>query len=195
MPRLLINYSLSYDWLALGHPREDWREPYARGLAYQAAVRAAWEPYDEAVFAAFEAFGLRCWEAWPAYPVHLPAGASAFKDPLTFQWSEDWEDVRTVLVHELCHVHEDHPANRARYETVLAHIRSAFPNEEEGVQYHLITCTLQRAVLMRVFPERWPAMVARAKGHPILQRTWELIEQRAGVIDWQHPLESLGELV
>ncbi len=194
MARLLISYSLSYDWLVRGRPNEDWREPHEEGLAYQAAVRAAWEPYDEAVFAAFASFGLRCWEAWPAYPVHLPDGATAFKDPLTFHISDDWDDVRCVLIHELCHVHEDHPANRARYEAILAHIRAVFPDEEEGVQYHLITCTLQRAMLMRVFPDRWQSMVARAKGHPILDRAWALIEQREAAIDWQDPMTSLVTL-
>lgn len=72
--------------------------------------------------------------------------------------------MRTLLVHELCHVREDHPANRARYEAILAHIREGFPDEDEGVQYHLITCTLQQAVLMRAFPERWRAMLGHAKG-------------------------------
>lgn len=206
MARLLINYSLSYDWLVRGcpegwrDPSDGWREPYEHGLAYQAAARAEWEPCEDAVFAAFESFGLQFWEAWPAYPVELPAGVSGFKDPLTFQRSENWEDLRTLLVHELCHLHEDHPANRARYEAVLAHIRTTFPDEEEGVQYHLITCTLHQAVLMRAFPDHWRAMLAHAKGsyqdpddvHPVLRRTWELIERREWAIDWRDPIGSLA---
>lgn len=55
MARLLITYSHGYDWLVRGCPDEDWREPYERGLAYQAAARAAWEPYEGAMFATFEA--------------------------------------------------------------------------------------------------------------------------------------------
>lgn len=209
MARLLITYSLSYDWLVNGRPEawqepsDGWREPYAQGLAYQAAARAAWEPHDAAVFAAFESFGLRFWEAWPAYPVLLPEGVRDFKDPLTFQRNVNWEETRTLLVHELCHLHEDHPLNRARYEAVLAHIREAFPDEEEGVQYHLITCTLQQAVLLRAFPDRWRAMLGYAKGrhlnpadvHPVLRRTWELIEQREATIDWTDPLRSLASFV
>lgn len=197
MARLQINYSFSYDWLVRGCPDEDWREPYERGLAHQAAARAEWEPYEDEIFAAFESIGLRFWESWPAYPVHLPEGVSGYKDPLTFHWTKDWEDMRTLLVHELCHVHEDHPVNRERYEAVLGHIRSAFPDEDEGVQYHLITCTLQRAVLMRAFPDRWGAMVALAgagqeDGHPVLRRTWELIGEQEAVVDWRDPLGSLA---
>jgi hypothetical protein len=67
------------------------------------------------------------------------------------------------------------------------------------VQYHLITCTLQQAVFMQAFPARWPVLLGHAKGsyhkpeevHPILRRTWELIEQREATIDWHDPLESL----
>ncbi len=206
MARLLINYSLGYDWLVRGCPEEwhepsdGWREPYERGLAYQAAARAAWEPHEAAVFAALESFGLRFWENWPAYAVHLPAGVNEFKDPLTFRIRDNWEDLRTLLVHELCHLHEDHPANLARYEAVLAHIRATFPDEEEGVQYHLITCTLQQAVLMQAFPSHWRAMLGHAKGihqnpdtvHPVLRRTWELIEQCEATVDWRNPLGSLA---
>lgn len=194
MSRLLITYSLSYDWLVRGRPKEDWHGSYERGLAYQAAARAEWEPYEDEVFAAFESFGLRFWEAWPAYPVHLPAGVPGFKDPLTLDITEDWEDMHTLIVHELCHLHEDNPANRVKYEAALTHIRDAFPAEEEGVQYHLITCTLQRAVLMWAFPDRWRAMVSRAKSHPILRRTWNLIEQREAAFDWRDPLASLAVL-
>ena len=199
MPRVLINYSYGYDWLVRGRPDEDWHEPYERGLAFQAAARAAWALCEAAVFAAFESCGLRCWETWPAYPVHLPPGIAAFKDPLTFGIRADWDAVWSELIHELCHVHEDYPANRELYDDVLTHIRALFPDEDEGVQYHLITCTLQQAVLMQAFPKRWPRMLGHAKGsyhrpdevHPILRRTWELIEQHEATIDWRNPLGSL----
>jgi hypothetical protein len=190
--RLIITYSLSYDWLVRGRPDEDWRPAYELGLRYQAAARAVWAPGEDAVFAAFQSFGLRFWEAWPAYPVHLPEGANAFKDPLTFPLHDDWEGMRTVLVHELCHLHEDHPANAARYQAALARIRATFPDEDETVQYHLVTCTLQRAVLMRAFPGRWRAMVALARGHPLLERTWRLIERHEAEIEWADPLGSLA---
>lgn len=191
MSRLIITYSLSYDWLVRGRPEGDWRPAYEYGLHYQATARAAWAPGEDAVFAAFRSFGLRFWDAWRAYPVQLPEGANAFKDPLTFLMNDDWEGMRTVLVHELCHLHEDHPANADRYQAVLAHIRAAFSTEDETVQYHLITCTLQRAVLMRAFPDHWQAMVALARGHPLLERTWRLIEQYEATLDWEDPLGSL----
>jgi hypothetical protein len=195
MTRLRITYSLSYDWLVRGRPDGDWHDLHERGLAYQAAARRQWEPYDSAVFAAFEAFGLCCWEAWPAYPVQLPEGVNAFKDPLTFPMTEDWDDMRAVLVHELCHVHEDHPRNRERYQAVLDHVRATFPAEEEGVQDHLITCTLQHAVMQKVWPERWTRLPAgNEPGHPILQRAWQLIAERETGIDWQDPLASLALL-
>jgi len=194
MARLLITYSYSYDWLARGCPIEDWQGPYERGVAYQAAARAQWTPYEDAVFEAFASMGLRFWEAWPAYPVHLPPGVSGFKEPFTFLVLEDWEEMRTLLVHELCHLHEDHPANAGRYDAVLRHLRGAFPEENEGVQYHLITCTTQRAVLMQVFPTCWQTMVARAQGHPILQRTWQLIGEREALINWRDPWTSLASL-
>lgn len=197
MARLLITYSLPYDWLVRGRPDEDWRPVYERGLVYQAAVRARWAPHEPAVFAAFESFGLRFWDAWPAYAVHLPEGVPAFKEPLTFAISEDWDTVFATLAHELCHLHEDHPANRARYEPALAHIRQRFPDESEDVQYHLITCTIQRAVLIQAFPERWPVMVDRAGrigGHRALVRAWQLIGERDGDIDWRDPLTSLASL-
>jgi hypothetical protein len=108
--------------------------------------------------------------------------------------NEDWQGMRTVLVHELCHLHEDHPANSTHYEAVLAHICQAFPAEDEAVQYHLITCTLQRAVLMQAFPARWRSMLALARGHPLLERTWLLIEEREAIIDWRDPLTSLAAL-
>lgn len=192
MSRLIITYSLSYDWLVSGRPVEAWHPAYERGMRYQAAARAAWAPCEDAVFAAFRSFGLAFWEAWPAYPVHLPDGANAFKDPLTFPMDDDWEGMRTVLVHELCHLHEDHPANADRSQAVLAHIRALFPDEDETVQYHLITCTLQRAVLMHAFPDRWQAMIDRARGHPLLERTWRLIEGHEGAIDWHDPPASLA---
>lgn len=198
MVRLLITYSLSYDWLVRGRPEEDWRPVYERGLAYQAAARAQWEPHEPVVFAAFGSFGLQFWETWPAYPVTLPESVPAFKDPLTFRITEDWDYVFTTLVHELSHLHEDHPANRSRYEPVLAGIRARFHNESEDVHYHLITCTLQRAVLMQAFPDRWQAMVDRAgriSGHPALVRTWQLIGDREQQIDWRDPLTSLSTVV
>lgn len=192
--RLIITYSLSYDWLVRGRPEEDWRPAYERGMHYQAAARAEWETYEDAVFATFRSLHLSFWDAWPAYPVHLPEGTNAFKDPLTFLINDDWEGMRTVLIHELCHLHEDHPANATRYQAVLDHIRAVFPNEDETVQYHLITCTLQRAVMMQAFPADWRSMLALARGHPVLQRTWLLIEEREAAIDWRAPLTSLAAL-
>jgi hypothetical protein len=166
-------------------------------VAYRAAARAEWAPHEWAVFAAFESFGLRFWDAWPAYAAHLPAGMPAFKDPLTFAISEDWDNVFATLVHELCHLHEDHPTNRARYEALLTHIRQSFPHENEDVQCHLITCTLQRAVLMQAFRDRWPAMVDRAGrtgGHSDLVRAWQVIGERERRFDWYDPLTSLAAL-
>jgi hypothetical protein len=199
MARLLITYSLSYDWLVQGRPEEDWRPMYERGLAYQAAMRTEWGSYEPAVFRAFEAFGLRFWEAWPAYPVHLPEDTPAFKDPLTFAINDDkdWDDMRSVLVHELCHLHEDHAANRARYEPALAHVEALFSEEDEAVRRHVVTCTLQRAVLMQAFADRWrDAMepARRAAAHPVLKRTWDLIGARERQIDWSDHLRSLTAL-
>ena len=173
MTKLLITYSLSYDWLVRGRPDEDWRPVLERALAFQAKARLWWARREHSVFAAFKSFGLRFWPTWPAYAVHLPQGVPAFKDPLTFAISDGWDDVFTTLVHELCHLHEDHPANRARYKPVLTHIRECFLDEGEDVQYHPITCALQRAVLMQAFPDRWPAMVdrtGRLGGRPALVR-------------------------
>lgn len=195
MSRLRITYSLSYDWLIQGKPPGDWRPLYQHGKAFEEAARAQWARCEDAVFEVFRSFGLEFWEAWPAFPVHLADDANAFKEPLTFPIRENWDDLRSVIIHELCHLHEDHPKNHERYESVLRHIRSAFPDEEEGVQYHLITCTLQCAVLRRVFPERWAAMIGLAKGHPILDRTWELIDARADQISWLDPLASLESLI
>ncbi len=45
---------------------------------------------------------------------------------------------------------------------------------------------------MHAFPDRWQAMIDRARGHPLLERTWRLIEEHEGVIDWHDPLASLA---
>ncbi|HLZ09313.1 MAG TPA: hypothetical protein VKT80_12035 [Chloroflexota bacterium] len=191
--RLSISYSLSYDWLVRGRPEGDWRPILKEGLEYQEAARAEWEPLDRLVFEAYRAMGLKFWDTWRAYPVKFPEAVNAFKDPLTFPMTKDWEEMFSVLVHELCHLHEDHPGNSPRYQACLDRVRADFPRENETVQFHLLTCALQRAILMRVFPDRWKRMVNRGKGHPDLNRSWQLIDALERQIDWADPWKSLAK--
>jgi hypothetical protein len=146
------------------------------------------------VFAAFRQFGYQFLEVWPAYAVHRWPGVVGFKDPLTFFVDEPLDEALVLLTHELVHCHEDYPANQAAYEKVRTHIFERFGGEPIAVRYHLPTICVQWAVLRRVFPERYPELIALSCRHPLLQRCAEILEDAGDVVDYSDPLGSLFRL-
>lgn len=206
MSRLIIRYSEGYD-AAIGgwtgaldqeyfeNNFSEWETNYlATGQRFAADCQRIWDGINDSVYAAFRSFGYQFADQWLAYCVHSWANVVPFKDPLTITIGDNLENACNSLIHELVHCHEDYPDNQPVYEPVRQHIFARFPEEHIAVRYHLVTNSVEGAVLRRVFPNRWRHLIAHWEEHPLLARTARILGEHEAQIDYDDPLGSLLNL-
>jgi hypothetical protein len=206
MSYLQFRYSEGYDASISGWTRtldetyfndhyDKWLLDYVEpAQKYVAKVQIIWDEINNPIFDSFRQFGYQFLDLWPAYAVHRWPGVVGFKDPLTFFVDDPIDDAVVMLTHELVHCHEDYQANRPTYENVKGHIFERYAKELIAVRYHILTVCVQWAVLRRVFPDRYQALISLSCRHPLLQRCAEILNNCKEAIDYSDPLSSLLKL-
>lgn len=154
-----------------------------------------WDQYNDKIFNYYKKLGLTLPEFWIAYPVHSRKGLVPFSDPITFFIKDDFEEVTTVLIHEMCHVFLVVGQNMKISNKLWEEVSKKYPNENFNTVAHLLVNLMAKGGVEHVFgKERARELLAPERSMEGLKEAWEIIDSKPELLEEENPIEAIQKL-
>jgi hypothetical protein len=193
---LIFRYSVIYEQTLAKLSGEAFDDSKTNaGYKFAADYTQYWKNYNDKIFAYYGSFGLNLADFWMVYFVYPKKNLVPFSDPLTAIIKDDLEDVTATMVHELCHVLMEYYSNMEIWKKLYNHVQSKYGSEDFTTKAHIIVNTLAAYGLIEIYgKEKALELLSREKNYPGLKRAWEILDQKADILNLSNPIQAILSL-
>lgn len=170
-------------------------EDFQKGLDFSNRYTEYWSKYNNKVFEFYKSYGLKMADFWIAYFIRPKTGMTPFSDPLTLFINNNFEELTSITVHELCHVLQIYPENEDLQKKLYNHIQKVYPKNSFDLNTEIVTAILARSGLVHIYgEEKTRELLALEKELLILGKAWAIIDAQPAVLNENNPIEAILKL-
>lgn len=156
---------------------------------------AYWNEHNNKVFEFYKSYGFEMADFWIAYFIRPKKEMTPFSDPMTLFINEDFEELTSITIHELCHVLQVYPDNKGLQTKLYNHIQKIYPENGFDLNAEIVTVILARTCLIHIYgEEKANTILVMEKDLPILGKAWKIIDAQPEVLAEKNPVEAVLKL-
>lgn len=196
MTQLYFRYSYIYEKLLSKITGQEFTSnDFKLGQEFVGRYTSYWSAYNDKVFEFYKSYGFEMADFWIAYFVKSKKDMTPFSDPMTLFINEDFEELTSITVHELCHVLQVYPDNETITAKLYEHIQKVYPENGFDLNAEIVTVILTRPCLIHLYgKEKADKLLEMEKDLPVLGKAWVIIDAQPEVLAETNPVEAVLKL-